>query len=37
MKQAFDSIDEDASGELDLDEFGKAIYECLKPVEEEVE
>ena len=27
----FDGIDEDGSGELDIEEFGKAIYECLKP------
>ena len=31
LKQVFDQIDEDKSGELDLEEFGKAIYECLKP------
>jgi len=26
----FDNIDEDGSGELDIEEFGKAIYECFK-------
>jgi Ca2+-binding EF-hand superfamily protein len=37
MKSVFDMIDEDKSGEIDIDEFGKAIYECLKPAEEKVE
>ena len=31
LKEIFESIDEDKSGELDKQEFAKAIYECLKP------
>jgi len=34
LKEMFDGIDEDGSGELDIEEFGKAIYECLKPVDD---
>ena len=35
LKTVFDQIDEDQSGELDKEEFAKAIFECLKPQEDD--
>ena len=33
LREIFDSIDEDKNGELDTEEFGKAILSTLKPAE----
>lgn len=37
LKEIFDSIDEDKSGQLDVDEFGKALHQCLQSGEGEGE
>ena len=35
LKQIFDSIDENNNGQLDEEEFGKALFQCLKGGEDE--
>ena len=37
VKEIFDEIDTDKSGQLDIQEFGKAIFECLKKPEQNVD
>ena len=35
LRQIFDSIDENNNGQLDQDEFGKALFQCLKGGDDE--